>query len=148
MFQCSHTCGHGLQKRKVTCHRVNMFSWVDPETTEVTRCTAKQMPKEVRTCTLPSCEATVVWVPGEWSQVVSNGSIHVLSTFNHLFTCSVCPVSSVERGVNRKDAFFAEALRERKLARGDADMSMEASTGHLGKESVTRMFVGLKAVRI
>ena len=68
-------------------------------------------------------------------------------TFYSFFTCSVCPVSSVERGVNRKDAFFAEALRERKLARGDADMSMEASTGHLGKESVTRMFVGLKAVR-
>ena len=89
----------------------------------------------------------MVWVPGEWSQVVSNGSSYVLCTFNHLFTCSVCPVSSVERGVNRKDAFFAEALRERKLARGDVDMSMEASTGHLGKESVTRMFVGLKAVR-
>ena len=31
MLQCSHTCGHGVQTRRVSCHRVNVFGWVDPE---------------------------------------------------------------------------------------------------------------------
>ena len=68
IFQCSHSCGHGLQTRTVTCHRVNMFHWVDPETTDVTRCSSSHQPVEVRRCLVASCEAGVFWQPGDWSQ--------------------------------------------------------------------------------
>ena len=67
--QCSHSCDHGLQKRTVSCHRVNLYNWVDPETTDVTRCSHNKRPQEVRACVLPGCEAQVIWVPGEWSKV-------------------------------------------------------------------------------
>ena len=67
-FQCSHSCGHGVQTRTVTCHRVNMYSWVDPETTDITRCINSQMPLEVRSCRLPRCDSSVFWEAGEWSE--------------------------------------------------------------------------------
>ena len=46
-----------------------MFDWVDPETTDAKRCTNAKKPIEVRTCSLPTCEATVYWVAGSWSKV-------------------------------------------------------------------------------
>ena len=52
----------------MSCHRVNTFSWVDPETTDVTRCSSSRQPAEVRRCKVASCEASVFWQPGSWSQ--------------------------------------------------------------------------------
>ena len=65
-FQCSHSCGHGLQTRTVSCHRVNLYGWVDPETTDMTRCSSSQMPLEVRSCDLARCSAGVYWAVGDW----------------------------------------------------------------------------------
>ena len=46
---------------------MNSYSWVDPETTDLTRCsTATQMPLEVRSCSLARCSAGVFWVVGDW----------------------------------------------------------------------------------
>ena len=39
---------------------------MDPETTEMTRCTTAQMPLEVRSCELARCSAGVFWLVGDW----------------------------------------------------------------------------------
>ena len=46
-----------------------MYSWVDPEITEVSRCNHRRKPIEVRSCSVPSCNATFVWGAGPWAQV-------------------------------------------------------------------------------
>ena len=77
--QCSHSCGHGMQTRRVTCHRVNIFNWIYPERTDVTGCSSIERPKGVQTChNLQDCEAELVWVVGSWSEV---------SIFRHSKVC-------------------------------------------------------------
>ena len=58
-----------MQKRMVTCHRVNTFNWVDPTPTEITGCNYKQRMTYIRTCNLYSCEEEVRWAAGSWSEV-------------------------------------------------------------------------------
>ena len=144
-FQCSHTCDHGLQKRTVSCHRVNLYSWVDPETTDVTRCSHSQRPQEVRACVLPGCGAQANWVPGEWSKV--QNSLQVFISMKNS-NSSVYRASNVGQEGSRKDLFFAKTLRERGSARRGADWNMAANLNRREKEGVKKQCVDLKAVRM
>jgi hypothetical protein len=68
MVQCSHSCGRGVQTRRVACHRVNSFAWVDPEETPH-GCNSTTRPQELRSCLLAPCGATVAWKAGPWKEV-------------------------------------------------------------------------------
>jgi len=65
--QCSHSCGRGVQTRRISCHRVNVFNWVDPDETPH-GCNSTSRPKEVRTCTMVPCSATVHWSYSDWKE--------------------------------------------------------------------------------
>ena len=115
-FQCSHSCGHGLQKRTVTCHRVNMFSWVDPEYTEVTRCSNTQKPIEVRSCLIPSCNATAIWVPGQWSQVKQFFSFNFLQV-DHFITIQCVPSKQCGSKGKQKRSIFCQNTLGKKVSK-------------------------------
>ena len=66
--QCSHSCGHGVKHRRVTCHRVNSYGWPDPD--QVSHgCNMTEKPKEVETCIInEDCtDQRVLWQVGPWS---------------------------------------------------------------------------------
>merc|ERR1712106_994973 len=48
--KCSHTCGHGVQTRRVSCHRVNSLGWVDPEVASITGCNSTAKPSYMQSC--------------------------------------------------------------------------------------------------
>ncbi|CAG0880726.1 unnamed protein product [Cyprideis torosa] len=67
--QCSHTCGFGVKHRRVSCHRVNQYGWVDPD--PVTHgCNITQKPAELRSCILGQCEAPYYWKVGRWKEAL------------------------------------------------------------------------------
>ncbi len=68
-FQCTHSCGKGVQHRRVTCHRVNAYGWIDPE--PVSRgCNNTAKPPEVQTCVIADCRARFMWTLQPWEEVV------------------------------------------------------------------------------
>ncbi len=69
MFQCTHTCGKGVQYRHVTCHDVNAFGWLDPE--PISRgCNATAKPADFRECPgIADCNSKYMWVVGQWGRV-------------------------------------------------------------------------------
>ncbi|XP_011349537.1 A disintegrin and metalloproteinase with thrombospondin motifs 9 isoform X3 [Ooceraea biroi] len=62
--ECSMMCGKGIQRRAVTCHRVNHYGWIDPTPTE--GCPMDQKPVGVQTCTLRECHYQYYWTAGPW----------------------------------------------------------------------------------
>ncbi|XP_066590076.1 A disintegrin and metalloproteinase with thrombospondin motifs 9-like isoform X2 [Prorops nasuta] len=62
--ECSTECDEGLQRRIVTCHRVNQFGWIDPAPTA--GCPIHQKPTEDQVCKVRSCSDKHYWVPGPW----------------------------------------------------------------------------------
>ncbi|XP_064483510.1 A disintegrin and metalloproteinase with thrombospondin motifs 9-like isoform X2 [Ornithodoros turicata] len=65
--ECSRTCGEGVQVRRVTCHRVNTYGWLDPIPVESSTCPAEVRPTSSRSCQVGLCEEDVFWKPGPWS---------------------------------------------------------------------------------
>ena len=117
-FQCSHSCGHGLQTRTVSCHRVNQYGWEDPETTDLTRCSNSQMPLEVRSCDLARCSSDVFWVVGDWAPCQWRGQCGTRGRQSRSVRC----VNKAGRRVSRRKckAEHANTLRphrRRKCAR-------------------------------
>ena len=55
----------GIQHRRVTCHRVNKFNWVDPEAVSL-GCNSTQRPADLQPCHLSECEARFTWKPSPW----------------------------------------------------------------------------------
>jgi hypothetical protein len=67
-LQCTHSCGKGVQHRRVNCHRVNSYGWIDPE--QVSHgCNTTGKPKEVQKCVLADCRARYMWTVGPWEAV-------------------------------------------------------------------------------
>ena len=66
--QCSRSCGIGVQRRRPSCHRLNMFGWLDPEPAPDALCSARRQPETVRKCHR-SCSTRHRWKAGDWSQV-------------------------------------------------------------------------------
>ncbi len=70
---CTHSCGKGVQHRRVTCHRVNAYGWIDPE--PVSRgCNNTAKPPEVQTCAMADCGARYMWTVEPWGQVWNSTS--------------------------------------------------------------------------
>ncbi|XP_072761907.1 A disintegrin and metalloproteinase with thrombospondin motifs 15 isoform X4 [Anoplolepis gracilipes] len=62
--ECSMECGEGIQRRAVTCHRVNYYGWIDPTPTE--GCPLDQKPAENQICKQRECSDKYYWVAGTW----------------------------------------------------------------------------------
>nr|XP_006004481.1 PREDICTED: A disintegrin and metalloproteinase with thrombospondin motifs 9 [Latimeria chalumnae] len=58
--KCTKTCGTGSRYRKVTCINQNM------EEVPNDFCDMNEIPSEVETCTVQSCD--YIWITGEWSE--------------------------------------------------------------------------------
>jgi Thrombospondin type 1 domain len=63
--ECSHPCGAGIQHRRVTCHRVNAYEWIDPEPVSF-GCNSTQRPDDLQECSLGNCHALYVWRASAW----------------------------------------------------------------------------------
>ncbi|KAI9551632.1 hypothetical protein GHT06_021967 [Daphnia sinensis] len=63
--ECSHPCGPGIQHRRVTCHRVNAYEWIDPEPVSF-GCNATQRPADLQDCSLGNCNALYMWRASAW----------------------------------------------------------------------------------
>ena len=70
MFQCSHTCGKGVKHRGVSCRRINIYGWPDPDPVSH-GCNATEKPREVETCVINGdCKhKSVLWKVGLWEPV-------------------------------------------------------------------------------
>ena len=68
---CSHPCGTGIQHRRVTCHRINAYEWVDPEPVSF-GCNSTQRPNEVQPCNLGDCHALYAWRTSAWQACASS----------------------------------------------------------------------------
>lgn len=69
--ECSHPCGAGIQHRRVTCHRVNAYEWIDPEPVSF-GCNATQRPPDLQPCTMGDCSALYSWRPSPWQPCVAS----------------------------------------------------------------------------
>ncbi|XP_045034330.1 A disintegrin and metalloproteinase with thrombospondin motifs 9 isoform X2 [Daphnia magna] len=63
--ECSHPCGPGIQHRRVTCHRVNAYEWIDPEPVSF-GCNATQRPADLQDCSLGNCHVLYMWRASAW----------------------------------------------------------------------------------
>ncbi|KAL0100423.1 hypothetical protein PUN28_019638 [Cardiocondyla obscurior] len=63
---CSAECGEGIQRRAVTCHRVNLYGWIDPIPTE--GCPMDQRPVGDQICKLRGCSDQYYWTTGPWKK--------------------------------------------------------------------------------
>jgi hypothetical protein len=57
----------GIQRRAVTCHRVNRYGWIDPTPTD--GCPMDQRPVGEQTCKLRECSDKYYWTAGSWRKV-------------------------------------------------------------------------------
>nr|XP_050844302.1 A disintegrin and metalloproteinase with thrombospondin motifs 9 isoform X2 [Vespula vulgaris] len=64
--ECSAECGNGVQRRNVTCHRVNHYGWTDPTTTE--GCPMNKRPETERMCKLRECNDKFYWRISSWKK--------------------------------------------------------------------------------
>ncbi|XP_070528768.1 A disintegrin and metalloproteinase with thrombospondin motifs 9 isoform X5 [Cardiocondyla obscurior] len=64
--ECSAECGEGIQRRAVTCHRVNLYGWIDPIPTE--GCPMDQRPVGDQICKLRGCSDQYYWTTGPWKK--------------------------------------------------------------------------------
>jgi len=60
-------CSKGIQRRAVTCHRVNRYGWIDPTPTE--GCPMDQKPVGEQICKLRECHDKYYWTTGLWRKV-------------------------------------------------------------------------------
>lgn len=74
--KCSVECGEGIQRRAVTCHRVNSYGWIDPTPTE--GCPMDQKPVENQICKLRECSDKYYWVAGTWRKVNAFSEFSIL----------------------------------------------------------------------
>ncbi|XP_065566975.1 A disintegrin and metalloproteinase with thrombospondin motifs 9-like isoform X2 [Artemia franciscana] len=65
--ECSHSCGTGFQLRKVECHRVNEYGWVDLDPV-VNQCNETEKPETYRGCSNGDCNARFYWRSSGWSE--------------------------------------------------------------------------------
>ena len=75
---CSHPCGPGIQHRRVACHRVNVYDWVDPEPVSL-GCDDTQRPADLQPCNSGECDAIYLWKPSPWQSVTSLSSLKCLN---------------------------------------------------------------------
>ncbi|EGI58976.1 A disintegrin and metalloproteinase with thrombospondin motifs 20 [Acromyrmex echinatior] len=61
---CTPDCGKGIQRRAVTCHRVNRYGWIDP--TPTVGCPMDQKPVGEQICKLRECSDKYYWTTGPW----------------------------------------------------------------------------------
>ncbi|XP_011064845.1 PREDICTED: A disintegrin and metalloproteinase with thrombospondin motifs 9 [Acromyrmex echinatior] len=62
--ECTPDCGKGIQRRAVTCHRVNRYGWIDP--TPTVGCPMDQKPVGEQICKLRECSDKYYWTTGPW----------------------------------------------------------------------------------
>ncbi|XP_015110053.1 A disintegrin and metalloproteinase with thrombospondin motifs gon-1 isoform X1 [Diachasma alloeum] len=62
--ECSEDCGEGIQKRAVTCHKINRYGWIDPAPTD--GCLMSDKPRGEQTCKLQECSDKFYWTAGPW----------------------------------------------------------------------------------
>ncbi|KAG5308607.1 ATS20 metalloproteinase, partial [Pseudoatta argentina] len=62
--ECTPDCGKGIQRRAVTCHRVNRYGWIDP--TPTVGCPVDQRPVGEQICKLRECSDKYYWTTGPW----------------------------------------------------------------------------------
>ncbi|KAG7202290.1 hypothetical protein KM043_018623 [Ampulex compressa] len=64
--ECSAECGDGIQRRAVTCHRVNGYGWIDPSPSD--GCPSDQRPVDEQSCKLRECSDHYYWTAGPWKK--------------------------------------------------------------------------------
>lgn len=90
-LKCSAECGEGIQHRTVTCHRVNLYGWIDPTPTE--GCPMDQRPVIEQICKLRECSDEYYWTAGAWKKVssyffkISEINVYSLSIFSIFLLC-------------------------------------------------------------
>ncbi|XP_011881326.1 PREDICTED: A disintegrin and metalloproteinase with thrombospondin motifs 9 isoform X3 [Vollenhovia emeryi] len=63
---CSAECGEGIQRREVTCHRVNLYGWIDPTPTEGCQMDERSVSEQI--CKLRECSDEYYWTAGPWKK--------------------------------------------------------------------------------
>ncbi|XP_057333026.1 A disintegrin and metalloproteinase with thrombospondin motifs 9-like isoform X2 [Microplitis mediator] len=62
--ECSADCGDGIQRRAVSCHRINRYGWIDPSPAD--GCPLDKKPKSEQHCKLQECDDKYYWTAGTW----------------------------------------------------------------------------------
>ncbi|XP_008209068.1 A disintegrin and metalloproteinase with thrombospondin motifs 9 [Nasonia vitripennis] len=63
--ECSVSCGNGVRRREVTCHRINSFGWEDP-TPLSSGCPLRDKPPIAQVCRKGGCNEPFYWMAGNW----------------------------------------------------------------------------------
>ncbi|XP_043528487.1 A disintegrin and metalloproteinase with thrombospondin motifs gon-1-like isoform X4 [Frieseomelitta varia] len=63
---CSKKCGEGIQRRLVTCHRVNRYGLIDHMPSD--KCPMDQKPKSQQSCKLRECDDKYYWRADPWKK--------------------------------------------------------------------------------
>ncbi|XP_043528485.1 A disintegrin and metalloproteinase with thrombospondin motifs gon-1-like isoform X2 [Frieseomelitta varia] len=64
--ECSKKCGEGIQRRLVTCHRVNRYGLIDHMPSD--KCPMDQKPKSQQSCKLRECDDKYYWRADPWKK--------------------------------------------------------------------------------
>ncbi|XP_037091736.1 A disintegrin and metalloproteinase with thrombospondin motifs 9-like isoform X1 [Pollicipes pollicipes] len=105
--ECSRSCGLGVQYRQLSCHRLNMFGWLDPEPAAAALCPPARRPRSARKCHR-SCSARHRWKAGEWSQCSESCGRYGLK--NRTVRC----MNARGKRVSRRHCLKSERPRRRK----------------------------------
>uniref|UniRef100_T1DG09 Putative disintegrin and metalloproteinase with thrombospondin motifs n=1 Tax=Cupiennius salei TaxID=6928 RepID=T1DG09_CUPSA len=64
--ECSKTCDEGIKKRNVSCHAVNAYGWMHPESVDSRFCDSSRRPREMDRCNYGDCSSGFIWRPEPW----------------------------------------------------------------------------------
>ncbi|XP_071745117.1 A disintegrin and metalloproteinase with thrombospondin motifs 9 isoform X2 [Lepeophtheirus salmonis] len=64
--RCSHTCGKGIQHRRVECFKVNAYHWHDSQPVSRDNCDLNHVPKSYQICSISECHQKYAWKVGPW----------------------------------------------------------------------------------
>lgn len=74
--QCSKSCDEGYKTRKVACHAVNAYGWIESDEMDEVKsrrfCGSLRKPKSFEKCNFGNCSSGFVWKPDKWKQVGLN----------------------------------------------------------------------------
>ena len=68
-YQCSMSCGVGIQKRTISCRGVASEGWLLPGQRSYSACNQSERPASERYCSYGGCDSSYRWEVSNWSLV-------------------------------------------------------------------------------